>query len=127
MAVIKVPDVFDLGLIALLYPFELPLEILLAFSLVLLQYFLRQLALVLVFFAMDSMHFWRATFRPRSCFSNSRFFLAESSLNFEKPHFLTACLAECSYSCSAGAELHRGHLSAAGSAAGWPDIMICIL
>jgi hypothetical protein len=48
VAVIKVPDVFDLGLIALLYPFELPLEILLAFSLVLLQYFLRELALVLV-------------------------------------------------------------------------------
>jgi hypothetical protein len=46
--VIEVRDVFDLGLVVLLYPFELPLKILLAFSLVLLQYFLRQLALVLV-------------------------------------------------------------------------------
>ena len=45
---IKVPDVFDLGLVVLLYPFELPLKILVAFSLVLLQYFLQQLALVLV-------------------------------------------------------------------------------
>jgi hypothetical protein len=46
--VIKVPDVFDLALVVLLCPFELPLEILLAFSLVVLQYFLQQLALVLV-------------------------------------------------------------------------------
>jgi hypothetical protein len=90
--VIEVLDVFDLGLVVLLYPFELPLKILLAFSLLLLQYFLRQLALVLVFFAMDSMHFWRATFRRRSCFSNSRFFLPDSSLNFRKATFSNCLL-----------------------------------
>ncbi len=45
---IKGPDVFDLPLVVVLYPFELLLKILLAFSLLLLQYFLQQYWLVLV-------------------------------------------------------------------------------